>query len=398
MGKRMNLYLHMTLCGSICTILYFLFNHIPSYELPLKWRQFWIKFNIILYLLPVPWFVAKIKAFINWNCKKGELDFQQLKYLKKFGLSSVSQNFVVWDKNERIIYITGLEKWMPVFIVLFAVSLIRIVRWIVIYQKAAKLSKKNAVLFDTETCAINNILELKVPIYLSPQISSPAAVGIVKPMILLPSNYEPYADSLEEVLLHEYCHIANKDTQRRFWCFMVLVVQWFNPLAYYINQENRIISELLCDEVAVSGRTKKKKADYIRCILEAGQKDNISEKVLSLSASKSMLKKRMEHIMQVPDKVTWKKHMTVLIVLFLFFASTIPVFAYQKPCEITDIIGSSWDNTDMFVITPYGENNYLNIAKSDVLNLYGKNTSSFDGNLDKNNFSQNWIKCSHIYR
>ncbi len=39
----MRLYVHMMLCGSVCTLLYLFCSGILPYELPLRWRRFWIR-------------------------------------------------------------------------------------------------------------------------------------------------------------------------------------------------------------------------------------------------------------------------------------------------------------------------------------------------------------------
>lgn len=58
----MRLYVHMVMCGSFCTLMYILLNTVLSYELPLKWKRWLLRTNIIFYLLPVPWLAAELKS------------------------------------------------------------------------------------------------------------------------------------------------------------------------------------------------------------------------------------------------------------------------------------------------------------------------------------------------
>lgn len=61
----MRLYVCMTACGSICTLMYILLNSVLSYELPLKWRRGLLRVNILFYLLPLPWFAAELKVILR---------------------------------------------------------------------------------------------------------------------------------------------------------------------------------------------------------------------------------------------------------------------------------------------------------------------------------------------
>lgn len=61
----MRLYVCMTACGSICTLMYILLNSALPYELPLRWRKRLFRLNIIFYLLPVPWFAAELRTAIK---------------------------------------------------------------------------------------------------------------------------------------------------------------------------------------------------------------------------------------------------------------------------------------------------------------------------------------------
>lgn len=72
----------------------------------------------------------------------------------------------------------------------------------------------------------------------------------------------------------------------KFLAFIVVAVEWFNPLSYYLLREEMAVSEMLCDMVALEGRTKKEKSDYIRCLMETVQKKGDS-KMLAASLTSS---------------------------------------------------------------------------------------------------------------
>ena len=51
----MKLYFFMALEGSICILLYLLLKWFCPYEWSLRQRQFFLRMNMLLYLIPIPW-------------------------------------------------------------------------------------------------------------------------------------------------------------------------------------------------------------------------------------------------------------------------------------------------------------------------------------------------------
>lgn len=192
----------------------------------------------------------------------------------------------------------------------------------------------------------------KVAVGISPCVSSPVTVGLIKPAILLPVDYHGYDDALKEVILHELNHVSCKDAIERFFCFGVIVVHIFNPLAYYLFREMIAVSEMISDEAALEGRTKQQKADYIRCIMTASQ--GVSRSMIlapSLGITKSLLRKRMERIMGTGKKKVWKKGMAVFLMAVCVLGSSIPAMAYQKPSTILDTDDeNSWKGLDTYLM------------------------------------------------
>ena len=156
------------------------------------------------------------------------------------------------------------------------------------------------------------------------------------------------------MILHELNHVSCKDAIERFFCFGVIVVHIFNPLAYYLFREMIAVSEMISDEAALEGRTKQQKADYIRCIMTASQ--GVSRSMIlapSLGITKSLLRKRMERIMGTGKKKVWKKGMAVFLMAVCVLGSSIPAMAYQKPSTILDTDDeNSWKGLDTYLIIP----------------------------------------------
>ena len=324
----------MMLCGSICTLLYIFFNSILPYELPLKWKRFLIRVNIGFYLLPLPWFAAEMKELARWLLEKTGMIFKQNRRADVFDATSVWKSFIVLDGDGKIIRVTGYQKILPVITAVLAICLVLLAGWVVLYMRTCSRYKRNMVFLDADHYLKDKNKGRRIAVGVSPCVLSPVTVGVIRPVILFPVDYQKYKNSVNEVILHELNHVSCMDIVERFAGFAVVVVHFFNPLAYYLFGESFAVSEMLSDEAAVKGRTKKQKADYIRCIMEASERTDYLRIIApSLGVYKSLLRRRMEKIMGKNKKKVWKKQTVVAAVAVCALAGSIPALAYQKPCE-----------------------------------------------------------------
>lgn len=348
----------MVVGGSICTLLYLIFNKVLQWELPLKCRSIFLKINIAFYLLPLPLIAAELKGKLEVWLEGLGMTFPVFRQGKRIIYTSDNfwTNLIIMDENNKIRYITGYQKILPVVVAIFAVFCVLLAGWMIAYLAVCRNYKKDIIYMDSERYIKK--LETgrkKIWIGLSPSISSPVTIGVIKPVILLPVNDERYAAS-EGVIHHELKHIVNKDGIFRFLTFVIVAMEWYNPLAYYLVRENMTVSEMLCDEAAVKGMSKGEMVNYMECIIAAVDK-NQSEKLVTatLGTSKSLTEERMNRIMGKNSKKIWKKGMAVGIMASCFLISSIPALAYKEPSTWNIDDGRNWDTTTQVGFTE-GEN------------------------------------------
>ena len=401
----MRLYVYMVMCGSICTLVYILFNYVLPCELPLKWRRLLLRVNIILYLMPFPWAVAEIRsvlkkllidAGVSFSHKHGGVSF--------YSASDAWNSLVVKDEDGKILYILGYTKLLPFIVSGFIVCLTALVVWLIAYKIQSYQYKHNMVLLDANDYYTeeDNTGE-KVTVGISPYVSAPVTVGLIKPVILLPIEYTAYEDAMEEVIRHELNHVSCKDILERFLCYVVIVFHFYNPLTYYLYRECVMVSEMISDETALKDRNKRQKAAYMRCMITASQKaDRINTVSPTFGISKHLLKSRMERIIKTNNKKVLNRSMTVVAVIACLLASSIPAMAYQEPRTMTQTDQSRWDS-GFVVIVPDGLANPLEI-ESDYMDFDNGNSIFIDEeggiyncNDEQNSPEQSRIVCSHVY-
>lgn len=344
----MRLYILMIVGGSICTLLYLIFNKVLPWELSLKCRSIFLKINIIFYLLPLPLIVAEIKGKLEvWLEGMGVVIpvFRQEKRII-YSPNNFWENLIIMDENNKIKYITGYHKILPVVVTICALFCALLVGWMITYLIVCHNYRKDIIYMDSEGYIKKQKPgRKKIRIGVSLSISSPVTIGIIKPVILLPVNDERYAAS-EGVIHHELKHIANKDGLFRFLTFVIVAMEWYNPLAYYLVRENMAVSEMLCDEAAVKDMSKEEMVNYMECIIAAVDK-NQNEKLVAatLGTSKSLAEERMKRIMGKNSKKLWKKGIAVGSMASCFLISSIPALAYKEPSTWHIDDGTTWDTT-----------------------------------------------------
>ena len=103
-------------------------------------------------------------------------------------------------------------------------------------------------------------------VYLCDRISSPFLFGLIRPKIYLPSCLE--GDARSHVIAHEKAHLARRDHWWKPLGFLLLTVNWFNPvmwLAYILLCRD---IELACDERVVRRLPAEEKKAYSSALLQ----------------------------------------------------------------------------------------------------------------------------------
>lgn len=97
------------------------------------------------------------------------------------------------------------------------------------------------------------------------EVKSPFILGVLRPIIYLPSSYE--GETLDYVLLHEKAHLRRHDNLWKPLGYVILAIYWFNPLCWaaYILLCRDI--EMACDEKVVCELDKEGKAAYSQALL-----------------------------------------------------------------------------------------------------------------------------------
>lgn len=159
--------------------------------------------------------------------------------------------------------------WLPVFLGLLALGLISYLR----------LRRK-----------LNTAVRCGADLWKSEQVHVPFVLGSLRPRIYLPFGLTPEDEA--NILRHERAHIRRGDHRIKPLAFLLLAMNWFNPLiwiSYWLLSGDM---ELACDELAAASLTRRDRASYSETLLKC----SLSEKsiwVCPLAFGTRRLKKRI---------------------------------------------------------------------------------------------------------
>ena len=103
-----------------------------------------------------------------------------------------------------------------------------------------------------------------------PAGSSPALLGLLRPRILLPTDFEQRFTPAQRrlVLAHEQMHLQRLDNLWSLLATLIAALHWWNPLAWWALRRLRADQELACD-AAVLAREPEARDLYTQALLAA---------------------------------------------------------------------------------------------------------------------------------
>jgi len=128
---------------------------------------------------------------------------------------------------------------------------------------------------------------------------------------------ELHINKLETIITHEKAHVKLKHTYDLIFSEVIIVVFWFNPMAYFYKKSLKAIHEYQADKIVLNSNISK--LNYINLLLEPFNTGSTSE--LSCYFNEITLKKRIEMIVKgsSPNLKKLKYILFVPVILLLIF-------------------------------------------------------------------------------
>ena len=169
-------------------------------------------------------------------------------------------------------------------------------------------------------------------IRISDDIDCPFIMGIIRPVIYLPSGLDE--KTMEYVLKHEKAHLARRDHWWKPLGFTLLALHWFNPFCWaaYILFSRDI--ELACDERAVRQMGKADKIGYSKSLLELSYPGNLVS-ACPVAFAEIGVKERVKSVLNYKKPAFW------LIATGLVCCAVLSVLLLTNPRQAKAVVDSS---------------------------------------------------------
>jgi beta-lactamase regulating signal transducer with metallopeptidase domain len=182
----------------------------------------------------------------------------------------------------------------------------------------------------------------------SPEILSPVALGILRPIIAVPADFDALYATRERrlVLEHELAHHRSGDLLANLLAFVLLCLQWFNPLAWAAHAAFRFDQEAACDARVLDKVKAVDRADYGRAIAKAAS----GRALLFASAldCPTNLQRRLKSMLRTDNPA---RRVSGRLIILSAIAVALPLTA-SRAIEYVDVLAPAVPSTPAVHATP----------------------------------------------
>ena len=202
----------------------------------------------------------------------------------------------------------------------------------------------------------------------SPAVSMPYTVGILKPEIYLPI-LELSDEQLQFVLMHELQHIKSRDNMKRLLFLVVEAIFWWNPLAHVSVNEYEMLVEIQCDSKVTAAMDSNMLKSYMQTMIDVMKQsvviNNSKTKLATSFAQTNSIKQRFEVLLLRKSRKPKYMRYTLCFAMMVFFVMSYFVILqpyYSSPASDENISMS----TDAFYIAEV-DDSYLLIYGGEIV-------------------------------
>lgn len=160
----------------------------------------------------------------------------------------------------------------------------------------------------------------------SEQVRVPTAIGLAKPMIVVPRWVieELSVGELKQIFLHEMAHLRRRDDWTNLLQQVVKAVFFFHPAVWWIEKNVALEREIACDD-AVLAETESPRA-YAECLAHLAERSFIQRSIALAQAALGRIRQTSARVAQILDGSrpkgtrTWKPAVSMVAGFAIVFS------------------------------------------------------------------------------
>ena len=174
-------------------------------------------------------------------------------------------------------------------------------------------------------------------VYKSSLITTPILMGVLKPSLVLPTNFESlYSPTQQKMVInHELHHLNRGDTYWNLLATIVLIVYWFQPLSWFAFFKFKQDQELSCDYAVLVNQSTEDKQRYAHAVINTVETQSVFASHLSFGSlgDKKMLTERLQ-LLSLGKPYRKAYPAITFVAATLFFATSLhAIDSTQKEAE-----------------------------------------------------------------
>ena len=202
------------------------------------------------------------------------------------------------------------------------------------------------------------------------EVKSPFILGIVKPVIYVPSFMS--GETLDCVISHEKAHIQRHDHWWKPLGYLLLTVYWFNPLCWAAYMLLCRDIEMACDEKVIHDMDNNQKAAYSQALLDC----NFPRRKIAacpLAFGEVGVKKRVKSVLNYKKPAFWiiLLGIAVCVAISICFLTDPADTSQKKEANLNSIVEEIPNPADISSAKGNRDEENLNSALKETQNLYG---------------------------
>lgn len=338
----------MSCAGSIAVLFYMMSYVFTRHHLSIVWHKLYLTITIFLFLIPFQRFSMNYGAKLRTLVGVEKLDRKNIEFTNNSHYSILVYNDSVYVHNKWLYILLGL-------CIIVNVSLILCLA--IKYIRMHKLIHTQAVLNETATELVKMLgYPSWVRVYQCEGLGTPVTAGLLHEKIVLPGRpFDP--ERPKDVLKHEFTHIKVKDNLVKLVLLVVIMLNFYNPIVYYLWYRWNLTAEMYCDSKVLEGKSEQDIRDYANMVVDFAMgkyKEKLPVMGLGKNTNEKQLRERITN-MKKPKKIygTVSKVMGTVLIAAAVFASSLTAAAYQP--RVVEHMNADYDNSEVSTYFVIGE-------------------------------------------
>lgn len=335
----MPLLLTMSFLGSVGTLVYIVLQPLTKKYLSVRWRRCYLVCNILEYLIPFPCFYILYKEALKIMCG-GDLGY------------SPDESTLFTEYTKNVIQVAPGKIYVPdvgfycLVIVIVMTGMVMLCKWMQKYRRIKKFLRNHMEPVTDEKYeeiirSYCFVFKKNMQIYQCDAIDTPFTIGVFHPIIVLPCRGWSAAE-LKMVMEHETVHICQWDNLIKLFALVMVVLNFYNPLAWYVLYQWNAVAELSCDRKVIEGKTREEMKQYGLMVIgfAEGGGNNSNMPITGFSMQNKMMKERIDQMKNgFKGESVFRKLVGLSVMGIAIFASSLSVLAYSpKSIEFSNEI------------------------------------------------------------